>query len=159
MFSRNITGKGERGTAIVEFAIVGTFFFTMLFGTLELGRLLWVHNELANASRRAARYAVTHPADAFDDAARIAVYGKLDADARPIVPGLTVADVEVTSSSSQYGYGMNNGTVTVTINYTFTYVVPLIGTYVELSPYTTVLPVESSGCENFVNGADPCASS
>lgn len=147
MIIHRTSSRRERGAAIVEFAIVGTFFFTMLLGTLELGRLLWVHNELANATRRAARYAVTHSVAEYENATRIAVYGNLRPDARPIVPGLSVADVSVTSSPSAYGYGTNTGTVSVTISYRFNYVTPLLGTYVQLSPYQTVLPVESGGYE------------
>ena len=159
MMAQRIINHGERGATITEFAIVGTFFFTMLFGTLELGRLLWVHNELANATRRAARYAVTHSPDQYEDAKKVAVYGNPDAGAgaKPIVPGLAVTDVEVIGSPFAYGYGANSGTVTVMINYRFNYVVPLIGTYVQLSPYRTVLSAEGNGCENFANPSNPCA--
>lgn len=156
MARRDITGSGERGAAIVEFAIVGTLFFTMLFGIIEFGRLLWIHNELTRATRRAARYAVTHGDAGFGNAKNVAVYGRADAGgtARPIIPDLTVGDVTVTGSSE---YGINVGTVTVTIDYQFSYVVRLIGTYVQMPTYQTVLPAESGGCENFANPANPCA--
>ena len=36
--------KSERGAALVEFAIVATIFFSVLFGVLEFGRLFWTHN-------------------------------------------------------------------------------------------------------------------
>ena len=156
MARRDITTGGERGASIVEFAIVGTLFFTMLFGIIEFGRLLWIHNELTRATRRAARYAVTHDGDAnFGKAKNVAVYGTADAvwGARPIIPDLSVGDVTVTASNE---YGINVGTITVTINYEFNYVVRLIGTYVQMPTYTTVLPAESGGCENFANPADPC---
>ena len=156
MADHRIIDKDERGASIVEFAIVGTFFFTMLFGILELGRLLWIHNELARATRRAARYAVTNRNSSFENAKKVAVYGDANADgnAKPIIPGLTLNNVTITNSSQ---YGINVGTVTVTINYTFNYVVPLIGTSVQLSPYRTVLSAEGNGCENFANPSNPCA--
>ena len=156
MAERDITSGGERGASIVEFAIVGVLFFTMLFGIIEFGRLLWIHNELTRATRRAARYAVTHGDAGFENAVNVAVYGRADVGgtAKPIIPDLTVNDVTVTASSE---YGINVGVVTVTIDYDFNYVVRLIGTYVEMPTYQTVLPAESGGCENFADPANPCA--
>ncbi|HEX8424115.1 MAG TPA: TadE/TadG family type IV pilus assembly protein, partial [Pyrinomonadaceae bacterium] len=48
----------ERGAALLEFAIGATLFLSATFGVIEVGRLLWVHNSLVDATRRAARYAV-----------------------------------------------------------------------------------------------------
>ena len=48
----------ERGAALLEFAIGAVIFLSAVFGVLEVGRLLWVHNSLVDATRRAARYAV-----------------------------------------------------------------------------------------------------
>lgn len=48
----------QRGAAVVEFALVGLFFFTLLFGILELGRALYVWNTVQEVTRNAARLAV-----------------------------------------------------------------------------------------------------
>jgi Flp pilus assembly protein TadG len=48
----------QRGLAAVEFAIVATIFFMMLFGAMEMGRLLWTWNAAAEATRLGARMAV-----------------------------------------------------------------------------------------------------
>jgi Flp pilus assembly protein TadG len=54
-----ITPKpGQQGVAAVEFAIVAALFFTMLFGAMEMGRLLWTWNAAAEATRLGARMAV-----------------------------------------------------------------------------------------------------
>jgi Flp pilus assembly protein TadG len=51
--------KSERGTTIVEAAIIITIFFMFLFGIFEAGRFLNTQQVLTNAAREGARYAVT----------------------------------------------------------------------------------------------------
>lgn len=59
MNAPRITPKpGQQGVAAVEFAIVAALFFTMLFGAMEMGRLLWTWNAAAEATRLGARMAV-----------------------------------------------------------------------------------------------------
>lgn len=53
------TRTKERGAAILEAAIVLLFFFTLLFGTIEVGRFINVYQTITNAAREAARYSVT----------------------------------------------------------------------------------------------------
>ena len=65
----------ERGSTLVEFAIAATIFLTAMFAVIEFGRALWVHNALADAARRGARYAVLHSADDVDKVKNIVVYG------------------------------------------------------------------------------------
>ena len=60
--SRQNTKSGQRGATLVEFAIGATVFLTAMFAVIEFGRALWTHNALADAARRAARYAVNQPA-------------------------------------------------------------------------------------------------
>src|SRR5215212_5286407 len=65
--------KNERGTSMAEFAVIATFFFMMIFGVIEFGRLLYTHNALADAARRGARYAIIHqPEHAQDGVDRVA---------------------------------------------------------------------------------------
>lgn len=51
-------GKGQRGTAAVEFALIAMVFFTLLLGIIEFGRLLYVWNTVQEVTRHAAREAV-----------------------------------------------------------------------------------------------------
>lgn len=48
----------QHGAALVEFALVALLFFTLLFGVLELGRMLYIINTMQEVTRRAAREAV-----------------------------------------------------------------------------------------------------
>ncbi|MCQ4299418.1 pilus assembly protein [Pseudomonas songnenensis] len=47
----------QHGAYTVEFAIVGLLFFVLLFGVLEMGRLLFTVNALNESARRGARLA------------------------------------------------------------------------------------------------------
>lgn len=141
--------EGERGAALVEFAICATIFLTVIFGALEFGRMLWVHNALTDATRRGARFAVTQPknnsAASETQAAikNVAVYGNADGAGSPLVDGLTPAQVKINFSDD---YGLGAGGVTVEVeNYQFQFVVPLFGRLVQMPAYRTTLTSESAG--------------
>ena len=48
----------QRGTAAVEFALIASLLFMLLFGVIEMGRLLWSWNAAVEATRYGARLAV-----------------------------------------------------------------------------------------------------
>jgi Flp pilus assembly protein TadG len=52
----------QRGQAMVEFALIFPIFILLLVGLFDLGRVIWVNDTLATASREAARYAIVHGA-------------------------------------------------------------------------------------------------
>ncbi|MCI0584554.1 MAG: pilus assembly protein [Chloroflexi bacterium] len=54
------TRDGARGQALLEFALVIPLFLVMLIGIIDLGRVIWANNAVANAAREAARYATVH---------------------------------------------------------------------------------------------------
>ena len=62
MIITTIKKSGQEGSSLVEFAIGASVFLLVMFAVIEFGRALWVHNALADAARRAARYAVNQPA-------------------------------------------------------------------------------------------------
>ena len=53
----------RRGSAIVEFALVGFTLLLVVFGVFEMCRMGLVYTDLADASRVAVRYAITHGVD------------------------------------------------------------------------------------------------
>ena len=134
--------KNERGSTLVEFSIGVTVFVTAMFGVLEFGRLLWVHNALTDAARRGARYAVMHSASDETSVKNIVVYGDAAGTGQPMLNNLTTSNVVVTYNS----FGLNDGTVSVSItNYQFQFVVPIVGTTITLPSYSTTLTGESAG--------------
>ena len=157
MIIRGTNAKsGQCGATLVEFAIAATVFLTVMFAVIEFGRALWVHNALADAARRAARYAVNQPASnppgvkttglnvgpSLTAIKNVAVYGDPAGGTTPLVDQLTPANLNV-----QYaGFGLGEGTVAVTItNYQFQFVVPIVGTTIQMPNYQTTLTGESAG--------------
>lgn len=53
----------SRGQALTEVALVAPIFFLMLFGTIDIGRVIWANDVVANAAREGARYASVHTGD------------------------------------------------------------------------------------------------
>lgn len=134
--------RDERGATLVEFAIGATVFLTVMFAVLEFGRALWVHNALTDAARRGARYAVVHNAADVGSVKNVVVYGDPAGGTQPLVGNLTTGNVVVNYSN----FGLEAGTVSVSItNYQFQFVVPLVGTTIQMPAYTTTLTGESAG--------------
>lgn len=55
---RHVFARHQRGLAAVEFAIVALLLFTLVFGVIEMGRLLWTWNAAVEATRHGARLAM-----------------------------------------------------------------------------------------------------
>ena len=55
--------RSERGTAVVEFALVLPLLLMFLFGIMEFGRIMMVNHTLNNAARAGARIAVLPGSD------------------------------------------------------------------------------------------------
>ena len=158
--------NNERGTTIAEFAVVALLFFTVIFGIIEFGRLLYTHNALTDATRRGARFAVLHKGNAagIDAVKNEVVYGskatyddKGNPTSAPLINGLTVDMVEVdyvgidkdgdpATTDDITDFGTNLGTATVKINnYQFNLLIPVVGRLLTLPPYETTLTAESAG--------------
>jgi Flp pilus assembly protein TadG len=142
--ARSTMQQSERGATLLEFSIAAMVFFLALFGVLEVGRLLWVHNTLSEAVRQGARYAALHAPNEAQVKA-VVVYGTAvpTAGAHPVAAGLTTDKVQVAYSSP---FGVKVGTVTVTISgYAFQFAVPLIGNTLNLPAYKSTMTAESAG--------------
>ncbi len=59
--------RDEKGATAVEFAMVSVLMLTMLFGTIELGRIFWTYNAVQSATELTARYFITHTSTADAD--------------------------------------------------------------------------------------------
>ena len=53
----------QQGVAAVEFAMLAIVFFTLVFGVLEIARLVYLFNTLQEVTRRAAALAINRPFD------------------------------------------------------------------------------------------------
>ena len=138
--------KDESGIALPELAISLLVILTVILGTVEIARLLWTVNALADATRRGARYAVVNAEDkqAVRDVVVVAANG--------ITPALdgSADGCSGTSTNSicvDYdAFDVGTGQVTVSIvNYQFNLAVPFVGGSVTLPPFKTTLTAESAG--------------
>src|SRR5688572_30787022 len=116
--------KNERGSTLVEFSIGVTVFITAMFGLMEFGRALWVHNALTDAARRGARYATLHAQTDSSSVKNVVVYGNPEGSGEPMLTNLSTGIVNVDYDN----FGLNDGTVSVSIDeYEFQFVIPIFG--------------------------------
>jgi len=54
---RRRVGRGESGSALVEFSVVSLVFFMTLFGLIEFAQAVWHYNMVANLAQEGARWA------------------------------------------------------------------------------------------------------
>jgi Flp pilus assembly protein TadG len=55
--------REDRGSSLIEFALISVMFVILLAGVVEMGRMVLVYTTIANAARAGARYAIVHGAD------------------------------------------------------------------------------------------------
>jgi Flp pilus assembly protein TadG len=55
--------RREQGSSLVEFGIVAVLLVMVLFGVVEICRMLLVYNDVAHAARAGVRYAIVHGSD------------------------------------------------------------------------------------------------
>lgn len=102
--------RRDDGTAAIEFALIGLLLIVVSIGTIEIGRALFLFNELAHAADRAARLILIDPTISDGDLTdRVQ-----DED---LLTGLSAADLNVLPGTVQ-----DNGISfrTVRLEYPFT---------------------------------------
>lgn len=139
----------QSGTTTVEFAIVATVLFTLLFGVIEVGRALFVWNTLEEATRRGARVAAVCPVN-HPSVARVAVLGDpLGGGASPILSNLSAANVQIEyldeSGAATASYPDISFVRVGIVNYQHTFMIPFLSQTVTVPPFSTTLPAESLG--------------
>lgn len=148
--------RKQRGAHTIEFAIIGSMFFILLFAAIEFGRLMFTWNTLDEASRRGARVAVVCP---IDHAAirRVALFsapgGELHGEDSPVLPGLDESNIHIdylnaagTPLSDPAGSYLEIAFVrSEVVDFRHRLIIPFFVREFELPPFTTVLPRESLG--------------
>ncbi len=96
--------RDERGTQLVELAIVLPVALLLLASVAEFGRFFYTYTTLSKATRAGARYLVSQPPGEGTVAARnLVVYGNTAGTGTPVVSGLTTAKVFITPSANGSG--------------------------------------------------------
>lgn len=102
---------GERGTSLVEFAMVAPLLLVLLFAIADFGRAFQTWITLTNAAREGARLGATG-ADAAAIRNRV----------RATAPGLNLPDQNIQVTNAQ---GATGESVTVRVNFTLNLITPL----------------------------------
>lgn len=153
-----MNGQRMRGTYVVEFALVGLLLFILLFGMLEMGRLLFTVNTLNESVRRGARLAVVCNIQ-DPEILRKAIFANANANANAtvssIIGNLDTADVVLSYFDESGAVIANPGPtgdfskirfIQVSIeNFPFNLMIPVFGGNIVLQPFRSVLPRESLG--------------
>lgn len=152
----------QRGLATVEFAIVGTVLFIVLFGVIEFGRLLFVANALVESTRRGARVAAVCPVGDVRPA-QVAILANGNGVSR-IAPNLTTTNV-VVAYLNQAGATLANPAASYTsiryvqvriVNFTQQLLIPFATPQLLMPPFTATLPIESLGYSPTQQAFLPC---
>lgn len=89
--------RSERGTQLVELAIVLPVVLMLMGASAEFGRFFYTYETLSKATRAGARYLMTESAAGTSDAQAksLVVYGNASGTGTPVISGLTDANVRV----------------------------------------------------------------
>lgn len=110
---RSINVRKQRGLAMVEATIVLPLMFLLALGAAEFGRMLQFYNVLNKQQQDGARYlsaratfgttgVVVLSGPAVDEARNLVVYGNTQGTGSPLLIGLSIANVTVTSPSPNH---------------------------------------------------------
>jgi hypothetical protein len=161
----------QKGVYAVEFAIVGSLFFVLLFAVIEFARVMFTWDVLTEVSRRGARLAtvchvqrqstdVTAPdfrlisaAATPNDVLTAAIFSDADYDAK-MIPNLTPENIKI----SYLDYAGNTATTFAQISlvraeivdYSHQLLIPFLNIPLLNSPsFSTTLPRESLGVTRY----------
>jgi Flp pilus assembly protein TadG len=89
--------RNERGTQLVELAIVLPILMLLFGATAEFGRFFYEYTTLSKAARVGTRYLVTAGVSTAEDAKakNLVVYGNIDGTGNPLISGLTTSNVQI----------------------------------------------------------------
>jgi Flp pilus assembly protein TadG len=125
---------GERGNALVEFALVSTATLTLMLGIIDFGRALYTYHLVANAARSGTRYAMVR-GSSCTVAGCPATTDTIQTYVRGLAPGIDPNSLAVTTTWSS-GAGCsdpaNQGPgciVDVQASYPFRFIIPLLPSF------------------------------
>src|SRR5687767_7020752 len=108
----------ESGSALVEFAITGLFFFMVTFSIMEGSRAVYYYNVLASLAREGTRFAVVRGSTSGRPTTEALVRAHVQGKSMGLNPTVTVTWNPVSMAP--------NSTVTVQVQHTFTTIVPIV---------------------------------
>ena len=139
--------RKQQGITVVEFAIVGVVFFTVMFGLIDFSRIFFDLAALDESTRRGARVAAVCPVnDPYIQ--QVALFNGM-------VPTLTAGDIElfyldIDGAALADPAGANYGDirfvrVAIDQNFQIQTFIPGIAGMIDLPSFETTIPSESLG--------------
>jgi Flp pilus assembly protein TadG len=122
---------GERGSALVEFALVSTATLTLMLGIVDFGRALYTYHLVANAARSGTRYAMVRGSTCTVSGCP-ATTDTIQTYVRGLAPGIDPNSLAVTTTWTSAGGcsdPANQGPgciVAVQTSYPFRFIIPLL---------------------------------
>ena len=112
--------RDERGVQLVEIAIVLPLLLMMFAAVAEFGRYFYEYTTLAKAARVGGRFMASKTLTSATtnwqlQAKRLVVYGNIDGTGSPVLPGLTINNVDLVFQGGTYSSG-SGVPATVTVN-------------------------------------------
>jgi Flp pilus assembly protein TadG len=132
--TRAFTGRRgcNRGESLVEFAIVSTMFFLLIFGIIDFGRLFYAKTTLESAVREAGRFAVTgrHLTDASGNP--LGRVKSISDTAKKYAMGINISNILIKSpqGGASYPAGGPRQTVIISMTSNFQVITPFIARYI-----------------------------
>ncbi len=139
----------QDGTTSIEFALIGAVFMMVLFGVMEVGRLLYVWNTLSEVTRRGARVAaVCREGDV--EINKIALFNTaVGTDDSSIVHGLSAANINVeyldAAGAPTLVFADVEATRVSVSNFQHDMLIPFLPATLTAPEFSTTVPVESRG--------------
>jgi len=136
---------GDRGSAIIEFALVLLIFLTMLLGIMGFGETLYVYHFVSSAAKSAARWAAVNGSTCGNDASCNGTGGMNNGPAAATdianyvatmaPPGVTSDSSRLTTTTTWPGTGTTckgatnspGCPVEVQVSYTYNFLFPMMG--------------------------------
>lgn len=141
----------QGGVTTVEFALVSTVLFMVLFGVIEVGRALFVVNALTEATRRGARMAAVCPLG-DPTPASVAVFDN-GTGGSAVVHGLTTSNIEIDYldasgniiADPSADFGSIRYVRAEIVGFELPLVIPFVMPTLSLSGFAATIPRESLG--------------
>ena len=133
---------GDRGSVTLEFALVATLLFTVVFGCFEFSCLMYSQITLQNAVRTAGRYAMTgnHLPDPNNPGHTLSRAASITQVAQDAAMGLSVSNIHISSlNGGDNNAGGPGDTVTISLTANLPLMTALIGQYFNNGIYTTTV--------------------
>jgi Flp pilus assembly protein TadG len=112
----------QKGSAMVEAALLGIIFFSMLVATFDFGQFLFIHQALVERARSAARWGLVNGGTDLDGTKNMVLYNQ-STTGQTAFFGLTASNVTVTTSD----LNTDNARLTVNVdNYSYKMISPYI---------------------------------